>query len=63
MIAVLLAMLGCSVAFFGWRHITKPEPWSDERIPEGSIYSLATGITSEVGEIAVAGGFLRADPT
>ncbi len=56
-------MLGCSVAFFGWRHITKPEPWSDERIPEGSIYSLATGITSEVGEIAVAGGFLRADPT
>lgn len=60
-LAVCLFLLIAGSGSIGWWKIANSSPRSDEREVQGAIYSVATGVTSETGEIAVAGGYIRKD--
>lgn len=57
----LLITLLAAIGIFGWWHFTKPQPWSDDRVSEGAIYSIASGVLHKEREIVVAGGFIHSD--
>jgi hypothetical protein len=60
-VSILLALVLIAAGLSGFRHFTRPKPWSDDRMIEGVIYSVATGTITGGREIVVAGGFVH-DP-
>ncbi|OYV07145.1 MAG: hypothetical protein CFE26_02535 [Verrucomicrobiales bacterium VVV1] len=56
---VVAALLVMTAGVLAYLKLTKPKPWSHDRMAEGAIHSVSTGMIRGGKEIVVAAGFVR----
>lgn len=56
---VVAALLVMTAGVLAYLKLTKPKPWSHDRMVEGAIHSVSTGMICGGKEIVVAAGFVR----
>lgn len=55
----MAALLVMTAGVLVYLKLTKPKPWSDDRMVEGAIHSVASGMIRGGKEMVVAAGFVR----